>query len=184
MAKINALPVLLAAGALVVVARIGTAELAVRAVNGDGLAQASLGAATAEGTPDEVTAEPEAEPPTGQALVVSEAQGAIAAGIYARAHYLLGKARESGDAGKWLSKYQNDVAWDVTETQQAKGLFTGEPDLFTVGTNRAGELAAVSTALLWLEHPHLADRPPAYTLAALVDAVSASRRTMEPATDE
>lgn len=183
MAKINALPVLLATGALVVVARIGTAELAVKTVNGDGLAQASLGSTAPEGTLDGAETEADSEAPTGQALVVSESQGAIAAGIYARAHYLLGKARESGDAGKWLSKYQNDVAWDVTETQQAKGLFTGEPELFTVGTNRAGELAAVSTALLWLEHPHLADRPPAYTLAALVDAVKASR-SMEPATDE
>jgi hypothetical protein len=107
--------------------------------------------------------------------VVSEAQAAIAAGVYARAHYLLGKARETGDAAKWLLKYQNDVVWEVTEAQKAKGLFTGEAALFEVGTNRAGELAAVSTALLWLEHPELADKPAAYTLAALVEAVSASK---------
>lgn len=181
MAKINALPVLLVCGALVVVARIGTADLTARAVNGDSIAQASLGSSEDADTQKAIDATaPDAEPLTGQALVVSEAQKAIAAGIYSRAHYLLGKGRESGNAAQWLAKYQNDVAWELTETQQAKGLFTGEAALFELGTNRAAELAAVSTALLWLEHPELADKPSAYTQAALVEAVSTSKSTEAP----
>ena len=183
MARINALPVLLAAGAMVVVARIGTAELTVNAVNGDGIAQASAGGRGAAVAPTTTEGNSEAEQLEGQALVVSEAQAAIASAVYARAHYLLSKGRESGNAAQWLAKYQNDLAWEVTATQQAKGLFTGEAALFEVGTNRAGELAAVSTALLWLEHPDLADKPSAYTLAALVEAVKTSK-IMEPATDE
>jgi hypothetical protein len=104
MAKINLLPVILTCGAVATIARIGTADLTARLVNGDaeGIAQASTGSyATA---------------PT----------SCIAA---------------------------------------------------SAGTNRAGELAAVSTALLWLEHPELADKPSAYTLADLVEAVEASKST-------
>ncbi len=167
MAKINVLPVLLACGAVATLARIGTAGL--------GASDTNIAAASAPTRGPQATAAgdtPEGEPLHGQALVVSAAQGAIASSVYARAHHLLGVGRESGNPAQWLSEYQTKVSTEVSEVQQSAGLFTGEAELFSTASNRAGELAAVATALLWLEHPELADKPPAYTLAALVEAVS------------
>ncbi|PSN13941.1 hypothetical protein C7293_13695 [filamentous cyanobacterium CCT1] len=175
MAKINLLPVILACGAVATLARIGTANL-------DASPDSTLAAASAPTRTSQATATttPEGEPLQGQALVVSEAQNAIAAGVYARAHYLLGKGRESGNAAQWLADYQAKVSTEVSRAQQSTGLFTGEAELFSTASNRAGELAAVATALLWLEHPELADKPPAFTLAALVEAVSNSTTEGNP----
>lgn len=176
MAKINLLPVILACGAVATVARIGTANLGTD-TTAQGIAAAS---APTHGPQATAPATPDGEPLQGQALVVSEAQAAIAAGVYARAHYLLGKGRESGNASAWLTEYQVKVSTEVSKAQQSTGLFTGEAELFNKASNRAGELAAVSTALLWLEHPELADKPPAYTLAALVEAVSSTTTEGNP----
>lgn len=177
MAKINVLPVLLACGAIATLARIGTAGLGTN--DAANIAAASVPTQGGQ-TVDAAPAEPAGEPLQGQALVVAESQAAIASAIYARAHYLLRVARESGNAAKWLADYQGQVAGEVTQTQQRTGLFTGEPELFSLSTNRAGDLAAVASALLWLEYPEMADKPPAYTLSALVEAVSSSTTEGNP----
>lgn len=113
--------------------------------------------------------QPFVDPPTGYGLVVQSANTAIDSAIYSRAHVLLTKAQESGDAALWLNEYRQKLTSDLKAKQQNIGVFDGDAEKFNTGLNRTGESAALALALMWLEQPQSKESAAAaYSLDELI----------------
>lgn len=109
------------------------------------------------------------QPSTGFAAVVETANSGIDAAIYSRAHVLLTKAQESGDAALWLNEYRQQLTSDLQAKQKEAGVFDGDASKFATGINRTGEAAALALALLWLEQPESKEAAPAaYSLQSII----------------
>ncbi len=138
-------------------------------VSGEVVAQSAEPTEQEQPEDEQPPEQPFVDPPTGYGLVVQSANNAIDSAIYSRAHVLLTKAQQSGDAALWLNEYRQKLTSDLQAKQKEAGVFDGDAGKFATGINRTGEAAALALALLWLEQPESKEAAPAaYSLQSII----------------